>query len=74
MQVKNDAEIQHIVTDAETKEAVPFVIQCDHHGMTVEFPNGELVTLDLSGGVVSVYHNKDGDDTGENILQIRLTG
>ena len=72
MQVKSDTEIQHIVTDAQTNEVVPFVIQCDYHGMTVELPNGQIVTLDLSGGVVNVYHNKDSDDVGENIRQIPL--
>lgn len=73
MLVKSDTEIQHVVTDAQTNEVVPFLVQCDYHGMTIEFPNGEFVTLDLSGGVVSVYHNKNSDDSGENIRQIRLS-
>jgi hypothetical protein len=72
MQVKNDTEIQHIVTDAATNEVVPFIVGCDHHGMTIELPGGHIVTLDLSGGVVSIYHTENSDETGENIRQITL--
>jgi hypothetical protein len=63
-------EIKHVATDSETNAVVPFMIVCDHHGMTVEFPNGGLITIDLSGGVVSVYHNKDSDDTGRTVCKI----
>jgi len=72
MQVKTDTEVQHMVTDATTNEVVPFVIQCDNHGMTVELSDGQIVTLDLSGGTVNIYHNKNSDDTGENVHQICL--
>ena len=68
----HDTEIQHVVTDAKTNEVVPFLINTDYHGMTVEFPNGQFITLDLSDGVVSVYHNVDGDDTGTKVHEVKV--
>lgn len=72
MKATTDQEITHDVTDAQTQEVKPFLIQCDHHGMTVELPNGHIITLDLSGDVVSVYHTDDAGGDGENIRQIPL--
>ena len=72
MKATIDQEIIHDVTDAKTQEVKPFLIYFDHHGMTIELPNSHLITLDLSGGVVSVYCADVVGEEGENIRQIPL--
>lgn len=60
--VTTDTEINHNVTDAHpiSSKTETLKIQCDHHGLSVEFPNGDLIVIDLSFGVFNVLHFGDG--------------
>ena len=67
MQVSTDQELTHVVTDAvsdTTPRTRDLIIQPDLHGLTVEFPNGEVLTVDLSKGVFNIYLFED-RDSGE---------
>lgn len=65
-------EVLHEVRDAQTKQVTKFVISTDANGMTVELANGDVVTLDLSGGVVTVYHHDADGAECEAVLRVTI--
>lgn len=62
IQPKIDDEIIHTVEDAHPSSSncvEQLKIQCDKHGLTVEFPRGDLVVIDFSRGVFNVMKFND---------------
>lgn len=71
MQVKTDQELTHLVLDAhpgqnDDVEGTPapdrhreLIIQPDLHGLTIKFPNGEIIAIDLSQDHFALYKFED---------------
>lgn len=75
MKLLREHEAQHVVTDSKTNRIVPVIICTDYHGLTVELPGGNIVVLDLSDGVFSVYCCHDNDpDVGEAVAHVDISG
>lgn len=48
-------EIRHTITDAsDHSQQQEVLIQTDEHGLTIELPDGQVITIDLSGGKYGV--------------------
>ena len=63
---KIDDKIVHNVEDAHPSSSncvEQLTIQCDKHGLTVEFPRGDLVVIDFSRGVFHVMKFNDCAET-----------
>ncbi len=63
---KIDDEIVHNVEDAHPSSSdcvAQLTIQCDKHGLTIEFPQGDLVVIDFSRGVFNVMKFNDCTET-----------
>jgi hypothetical protein len=62
IQPKTDDEIVHSVEDAalsSSKSVEDLKIQCDKHGLTIEFPRGDIVVVDYSRGVFKIMKFND---------------
>ena len=63
---KIDDEIVHNVEDAHPSSSncvQQLIIQCDKHGLTIEFQRGDLVVIDFSRGVFNVMKFNDCTET-----------
>ncbi len=68
-------EIRHSIVDADgVSPARELIIECDNHGLTVEFPDGGILTIDLSHSVFSVYWNNDSESDSLRIHGVSLKG
>lgn len=73
MLVKADQELTHNATDASYGHNVPLVIQPDLHGLTIELPDGTIITLDVNAGEANLYVNgPEGEADGNLIHSTRL--
>ena len=71
MKLSTDVELNHCVIDADgVSPPKELFIQPDQHGLTIEFPNGEFITIDLSKSVFTIYHSDSADDDGSAIYKI----
>ena len=71
MRVSVDEELRHCAVDADgVSPPKELIIQPDRHGLTIEFPGGEFITIDLSKSVFTIYHSESPDDVGTAIHQI----
>lgn len=68
MLVATDQELTHNATDASFGTNVELIIQPDLHGLTIELPNGHIITMDMSKGDLDIYHNEPGEDTDSHNL------
>ena len=71
MIASTDHEIVHTVEDANPTSSrcvENLVIQCDKHGLTVEFPMGEIITIDFSQGQFNVYKFNDREESNPDLL------
>lgn len=67
---KIDDEIIHTVEDAHPSSSncvEQLKIQCDKHGLTVEFPRGDLVVIDFSRGTFKVMKFNDCTETEPSV-------
>ena len=68
---KPDDEIVHTVEDANPTSGrcvENLIIQCDNHGLTVECPMGEIITIDFSQGQLNVYRFNSRDESNPDLL------
>lgn len=68
MLVQVDQELTHNATDASSGSNVEFIIQPDFHGLTIELPNGTIITLDVNAGEVNLYVNDSKEDASNNLI------
>ena len=57
-------ELVHLARDASTGADVQLIIQHDFHGLTVDLPNGKVITIDMCNGLASVYVSNGRDECG----------
>lgn len=60
-----DMEIVHNVVDANptSSQVETLKIQCDQHGLSIEFPRGDILVVDLSNGVFKILKFNDRFET-----------
>lgn len=66
-----DDDVVHTVEDANptSSQCVEnLVIQCDKHGLTIEFPMGENITIDFSVGKFNIYKFNDCNEQNPMLL------
>ena len=67
--------MKHTIADARSGyDEIELLIEMDRHGMTVELPDGAIITLDLSGGVLSAYLQQPDEENQELFLAWRVRG
>lgn len=72
MKLEKFEEYTHEVVDSVTEEKSTIVVQADTHGLTIEFENGQIVTVDLSREHFSIYHNQSVGDDSEIMHHINV--
>lgn len=72
MKLEKFEEYTHEVVDSVTKEKSTIVVQADMHGLTIDFENGQIITVDLSGEYFSIYHNQSVGDDSEFVRHINI--
>jgi len=68
MLVAIDQELIHNATDASFGKKVELIIQPDLHGLTIELPNGTIITLDVNAGDVNIYANTSREQAESNLI------
>jgi plasmid stability protein len=72
MELEKYKEYTHEVVDSVTDEKSTIVVRADSHGLTVEFENGQIITIDLSREHFSIYHNQSTDYDSEILRHINM--